>query len=230
MAWALEWEGGGGDKILTEVLGKPIFAYAIEAFIKSEVVDRLVLIYRDLIQKEFIEEWISDNVSNPLPIVWAQGGARRQDSVLIGLRALPAQTDFVFIHDIARPLIQPVTIRKINHFLLAEGGGGGTALAHPVTDTVKQTFAGAPKVLHDLNRETLWAMETPQAFKHSVALGAYEEVERRKIEVTDDAAAVSLLNHPITIIENHLPNPKITVQHDIDYVEFLLTQKSHASL
>lgn len=217
------------DKILMIIQDKPLFAYSIEAFIESAAVDSLLIVYKDTQQKSFIEQWILNNIDipNSLELCWAQGGLRRQDSVLAGLKALTHKTEYVFIHDLARPLIQAESIRKIYQTLLVEDAA---VLAHPVADTIKQIIPESSNMLKDLNRDTLWAMETPQAFKYSLAYKAYEEVDKRNLQITDDAAALSLIGHPISIVENDLPNPKITLQSDVDYLEFLLAKKHYAAI
>lgn len=214
------------DKILMTIHDVPVFAYSIKAFIESEIIDNLIVVYRDSHQKTVIEQWIYNNISNSLPISWTQGGQRRQDSVFAGLKSLTHKTEYVFIHDLARPLIQSSSIRHIYQTLLNENSA---VLAHAVPDTIKQILPTSPKMLKDLDRATLWAMQTPQAFKYSMIYQAYQEVENRNFHVTDDAAALSLIGLPITIVENHLPNPKITVQNDVYYLEFLLTNKNYAA-
>lgn len=216
----------GENKILTLIFDKPVFAYSIEAFIKSKIIDTLVIVYKDSAQKDIINKWVTDNVSDSSKILWTQGGKERQDSVLAGLRVLSDETKYVFIHDMARPLIQADMIQKIAQVLLSHEGA---ALAHRVVDTIKQVLPEFPGKLNDLDRKTLWAMETPQAFKCSIVLEAYETVERGALKVTDDVGAVSLLGIPVAIVENSFPNPKITVKSDIDYVKFLLTNKNNGS-
>lgn len=220
---SIRMQGYTEDKILVMAQGKPLFAYSLEAFIKSEVVDNLVIVYKDNDQKQFIQEWILNNTSFPT-IHWVQGGERRQDSVLAGLRALTNETHYVFIHDLARPLIRAESLRELYQTLLTENTA---VLAHPVHDTIKQSLPESPKTLNDLNRDTLWATETPQAFQYSLARTAYEEVANRKLHITDDAAALTLIGHPVTLVPNKYPNPKITLPSDLDYLEFLLQTKTH---
>lgn len=215
-------EGLVEDKIVTMILEKPVFAYSIEAFIKSSVIDSLVIVYKNVTQKAIIEKWIAIHMPNVLKVLlWAKGGAKRQDSVLSGLKMLSKSTKNVFIHDLARPLIQSDTIESLYEFLLTNKAA---ALAHRIVDTIKQVSPQIPQKLNTLDRTHLWGMETPQAFPYWMALEAYQEVAKQNLEVTDDAAAVSLLGHSIEILENKLPNPKITIKTDIDYITFLLSQ------
>lgn len=220
------------DKILAKLCGKPVFAYSIEAFIKCEIFNTLTIVYKDNLQKSFIETYLDDHFPSLAPsnILWVQGGRRRQDSVYNALKILPQKTHHVFIHDLARPLIHPKILNQLYQTLLTHESA---VLAHPVTDTIKQidqtkianqsnTF-----ILNDLNRNTLWAMETPQAFEFSLICKAYEEIQKRNLEITDEATAVSLLNHPITLINNDSPNPKITVYNDLHFIEYLLMKNEH---
>lgn len=207
------------DKIIALILNKPVFAYSIEAFINTKIIDTLVIVYRNSSQKEFIEEWLMNNVSTDIKILWSQGGKKRQDSVFSGLKILSNTTQYVFIHDMARPLIQSNMIKELYKVLLTKSSA---TLAHRVVDTIKQVLPEYPQKLHNIDRSNLWAMETPQAFSYPIALEALKKTEAQELEFTDDTGAVNMLGIPIEIVENKLPNPKITVKNDLDYITFLL--------
>ena len=66
------------------------------------------------------------------------------------------------------------------------------------------------------------APRAPQVFSRSLICRAYARVAARKLKVTDDAAAVELLKHPVALLENPHPNPKLTHFSDLAYLEFLL--------
>jgi 2-C-methyl-D-erythritol 4-phosphate cytidylyltransferase len=95
-----------------------------------------------------------------------------------------------------------------------------------VTDTIKEHRADAR--LRTLERAKLWAMETPQVFSRDLICRAYAKVEARGARVTDDAQAVELLSHPIALLENAYPNPKLTTPADLPLVEFLLARQQPA--
>jgi 2-C-methyl-D-erythritol 4-phosphate cytidylyltransferase len=67
-------------------------------------------------------------------------------------------------------------------------------------------------------------METPQVFARALIVEAYAKVAKKELRVTDDAAAVELLKHPVALFENTHPNPKLTTPSDLAYAEFLLAQ------
>jgi 2-C-methyl-D-erythritol 4-phosphate cytidylyltransferase len=130
----------------------------------------------------------------------------------------------VFIHDCARPLVQVDALRRVFDAVQRDGAA---CLAHRVTDTIKQLPKAVPDArrrrLKTIDRARLWAMETPQAFSLPVIAGAYREIQRRRLVVTDDAAALErVTRRRVTLIENLHPNPKITQPTDLAYAEFLL--------
>ena len=95
-------------------------------------------------------------------------------------------------------------------------------LAHRVTDTIK-VHRGEGQ-LRTLPRQHLWAMETPQVFARALLDRAYARVATCRLKITDDAAAVELLHHPIALLENTYPNPKLTTPADLAYLEFLVAE------
>jgi 2-C-methyl-D-erythritol 4-phosphate cytidylyltransferase len=69
-------------------------------------------------------------------------------------------------------------------------------------------------------------METPQVFSRELICRAYARVAQKKLKITDDAQAVEYLGHPIALLENPHPNPKLTTPADLAYLEFLLARET----
>ena len=133
------------------------------------------------------------------------------------LAALPPDIAHVFIHDCARPLIRPEQLVALLKIVRREEA---VVLAHRATDTIKQHRDDAR--LRTLERSRLWAMETPQVFSRELIVRAYARVAEKKLRITDDAQAVEQLGHPVALLENAHPNPKLTTPTDLAYIEFLL--------
>jgi 2-C-methyl-D-erythritol 4-phosphate cytidylyltransferase len=184
---------------------------------QSAVADLYVIVYRD--QRQMMEL----AAYAPTPSVLVRGGRERQDSVANALAALPADIAHVFIHDCARPLIRPEQLVALHKIVRREHA---VVLAHRVTDTIKKHRANAH--LKTLDRDRLWAMETPQVFSRELIDRAYARVAKKKLRITDDAQAVESLDHPIALLENSEPNPKLTTPADLAYLEFLLTREPAA--
>ena len=205
-------DGSAPDKILAPLAGKPVFAHSAATFYRSGVVDTFIVTYRN--QQQMVE--LSAYV--PTPTLFVPGGDERQDSVAAALAELPDDVKYVFIHDCARPLVRPEQLVALHKIVRREDA---VVLAHSVTETIKQ-HRGEGR-LRTLDRDRLWAMETPQVFSRQLICRAYAAVAKRKLTITDDAAAVELLHHPIALLENPHPNPKLTTPADLAYLEFLLT-------
>lgn len=213
------------DKILTPMAGIPVVCHSINAFIRSATVDQFTLVYRDEAQQEAIAQALTQSQLNGQQVTWTLGGAERQDSVYHALLDLSPPIENVFIHDCARPLIHPHTLK---HLLQAVQQDKAAVVAHRVTDTIKQ--AGSPtktakRHLQDVPRADLWAMETPQAFNRELITAAYRHIRANRLHVTDDTAAASQQGHPVTLVENPFPNPKLTVPADLEYLEFLFFKR-----
>jgi len=148
-----------------------------------------------------------------------RGGHDRQDSVAAALAELPDDVKYVFIHDCARPLVRPDQLVALHKIVRDEDA---VVLAHRVTDTIKEHHGQGR--LHTLDRSRLWAMETPQVFSRKLICRAYARVKEKEISITDDAAAVELLKHPVALLENPYPNPKLTAPSDLSYLEHLLAR------
>ena len=215
------------DKILFPLKGKPSIVYSWRAFIDSGAIDRLVTVFRDDCQRGKLEsafaQWIGH--AHGIEMKWTRGGKERQDSVLTGLEAVAAPPpEVVFIHDCARPLVQPGILREL-HALAREDGAA--CLGRPMTDTVKELPVATAEfrnlTLRTLDRDRLWTSETPQAFRFPLILDAYRYVHRSGVTVTDDAAAVSASGHTVSLLKNPVPNPKLTISEDIPLIESLLT-------
>jgi 2-C-methyl-D-erythritol 4-phosphate cytidylyltransferase len=206
-------QGSVTDKVLAPLAGRPVFAYSAAAFMQSATADLYVVVYRD--QRQMMDL----SAYSPTPSVLVRGGRERQDSVINALAALPADIEHVFIHDCARPLIRAEQLVALHKIVRREQA---VVLAHRVTDTIKEHRDDAR--LRTLDRPRLWAMETPQVFSRDLITCAYARVTERRIHVTDDAQAVEQLGHPIALLENAHPNPKLTTPGDLAYLEFLLTR------
>jgi len=208
--------GTVGDKVLTTLGDRPLFSYSAAAFAESGVADLYVVVYRD--QRQMLEL----AACAPTPAMFVRGGRTRQDSVANALGALPPDIGEVFIHDCARPFIRVEQLIALHKIVRRERA---VVLAHRVTDTIKRHRDTGH--LKTLDRNTLWAMETPQVFDRELIVDAYARVAKKKLTITDDAAAVELLNHPVALLENPHPNPKLTTPADLPWFEFL---RSRASL
>ena len=209
----------GFDKVFAMLAGKPVVAHAIAAFEAAACVNEIILIGRAERLAEFDGVVVRHRFSKVRQI--AAGGAARQDSVRAGLELTGAASEMVAVHDAARPLI---TATEIEAVFAAAKTHGAAALASPLTDTLKRGDAGG-FVCDSIEREGVYAMQTPQIFLRELLRAAYAEVARRDLTVTDEVSALQLLGQKVMLVPNREANPKITFPGDLRMAELVLTQR-----
>ncbi|NDP60886.1 MAG: 2-C-methyl-D-erythritol 4-phosphate cytidylyltransferase [Oxalobacteraceae bacterium] len=143
------------------------------------------------------------------------GGATRQQSVLNGLRAVPADAeDWMLVHDAARP---GLTVAMIDQLIAAVGEDAvGGLLALPVADTLKR--GDGERVAQTVSRAGLWAAQTPQMFRHGLLVRALEQAQ----EVTDEASAIEALGLQPLLVPGSTRNFKVTLAEDAALATLIL--------
>jgi 2-C-methyl-D-erythritol 4-phosphate cytidylyltransferase len=151
------------------------------------------------------------------------GGAERSDSVRAGLDHLNPKSDFVAVHDAARPLVTPEKITRV--FEVCRTSGGAATLAEPINDTLKRADVDLA-VKEAVDRSGIYGMQTPQVFARKLLEEAYQLVATKNVSVTDEVSAVELLGHKVVLVPNHDFNFKITYPRDLPMAEFVLKQRA----
>ena len=206
--------GAGTDKAFLSLVNKPVVAWSLLALERCPDVDKIVLVVRkdQLVASKAVVQMFG--ISKIHAIV--AGGARRQDSVLSGLKACDIDTRHVVIHDGARPCISS---EEISEIVKAVKRSGAVTFGHKITDTVKRVDRGSTVVATE-DRDKLWAVQTPQAFQIKILREAYNALG--KADITDDCLAVELNGGQVKIVENRRPNIKITTVEDLQIAGALL--------
>ena len=204
---------GGTAKQFLQWQGKPLYWQSAVALYHSLVVDGMVFVFPSgqLATEEPRVRALAHQHCNNLPCRAVAGGALRQDSVRLGLAAVPATADFVLVHDAARPFLTPGLVRRI-HAALCEGAEA-VIPGLPVTDTIKQVASGL--VTATLPRDSLTAVQTPQGFRRSSLLRAHAVAQEEGLLVTDDAAMLENLGALVHLIDGEASNVKITNPEDL---------------
>jgi len=150
------------------------------------------------------------------------GGVTRSASVRAALAAAPAARDgAVVVHDAARPLVEPELFARTIE-ALAEADAAIAAAR--VTDTIK--LAGPDRrVTATLDRSTLWAIQTPQAFRRAVLEAALDVGDEVLAAATDDAWLVERAGGTVRVVESSPANLKVTTPHDLQIAELLLRDR-----
>jgi 2-C-methyl-D-erythritol 4-phosphate cytidylyltransferase len=201
----------GRDKVFLSLAGKPLLAWSVDFCQSCKLVDHIAIVLNeaklDLGRRLAAERgW-----SKVLEI--CAGDKRRQDSVRQGLNELE-DCDWIIIHDAARPFLTSDLIRD---GLDAAQATGVAVAAVPIKDTVK-LGGGDMMVSKTLNRQELWAIQTPQIFRFDIIAEAHEQI---KEDVTDDASMVEHLGRKVKLYMGSYNNIKITTPEDLALAELI---------
>ena len=206
----------GFDKLFANLAGKPVIAHSIDAFEKCPQVDEIIIVAREERLQDFENMVKEQKFRKVVKIVG--GGDERHISVWNGLQSVNAGTDYVAIHDGARPLVTPELIQQC--IALAEQEGAVSCSA-PIPDTVKRASTDQ-MVTESVERSGLWAMQTPQVFSSGLILQAYAAIIAKNEHVTDEVSAVQKLGKKIALLKNDDWNLKITFPRDLEMAEYIL--------
>jgi 2-C-methyl-D-erythritol 4-phosphate cytidylyltransferase len=197
--------------------GAPILTRTLRVFAACAAIESIVAVVPpqdlDFCRRRILAE---DSLGTRVELV--AGGPQRQDSVHLGLRALPA-TGIALIHDGVRPLVAMDQILGVIEIARAHGA---CIPALPLSDTVKRISDGG-WVEATLARTGLWRAQTPQAFRVELIREAHERARRDGFLGTDDAQLVERLGGRVWTLAGDARNIKITRPEDLTIAEALLT-------
>lgn len=205
------------NKLLLELFGKPIFLYTLEVFQQDPNCDAIWLAVKEQ-ERDLIESYVKRyNLTKVQG--YATGGTERQDSVRACLEAIPP-CGVVLVHDAARPFIDKEVIANLVE--TAQKSGAAIA-AVPVKDTIKKAENGI--ISETVDRNQLWMIQTPQAFRYSLMLEAAQKAHNDGFMGTDEAMLVERLNYPVAIVESTYENIKMTTPDDLIYGRAILESR-----
>lgn len=207
-----------------EINGKPLIYYALKAF-EDSFTDEVVLVVSpgdiDYCKREIVDKFGFTKVKSIV-----EGGAERYDSVRFGLHAISDDTDYVMIHDGARPFVtEDIMKRSVD----AARENMACVVGMPVKDTIKVADEnGFAKETPD--RKNLWMIQTPQTFEYSLIRKLYdkleedkEEIKAKGINITDDAMVVETFSDvKVKLVEGSYNNIKVTTPEDIGIAQAIL--------
>lgn len=205
---------GKGNKLLLEIDHVPVLARTISAFEQCGMIDEIILVCREQDMVEYralISEYGFRKVSSIV-----RGGSTRTESVLAGVRTAE-RAAIVAIHDGARPLVSEPVITSAIEAAIRERAAAPVV---PIKDSVKRIGAG--KIVSDVPRADIAAVQTPQCFERDLILKALEKAVREGLPLTDDCSAVEALGVTCAATEGSYMNLKITTPEDIAIAEALL--------
>jgi 2-C-methyl-D-erythritol 4-phosphate cytidylyltransferase len=240
--------GGTRSKLVEDLAGLPVITRAVLPFVqRSDTHQILIAVANDPYAIASPASQHLARLDDPVPTgqaneIWSAlsrdatvknrlggqialvpGGATRAHSVLAALKRVPAETEWVAIHDAARPL---VTQDIIDRTLDAAVEHDAAAPAIPVQSTIKQATGPLPaRIRQTMPRDQLWALQTPQIMRRIDLLRAYEQCVYPLEQVTDDLQLLELTGRSAWLVAGDERNLKITTPQDLLLAELLLKRR-----
>ncbi|MBU8787925.1 MULTISPECIES: 2-C-methyl-D-erythritol 4-phosphate cytidylyltransferase [Bacillus] len=204
----------GKNKLFIEAKGLPVIIHTLKVFEDHDACKRIILVINEREFGEFDNLLKKHHFKTPIEIV--PGGKERQQSVFQGVK-VAGNEEIVLVHDGARPFIKREHIEQL---VMKAKQTGAAIVAVPVKDTIKRVQD--EEVAGTIERSSLWAAQTPQAFRLSILMNAHTEAEAKGFLGTDDASLVEEAGGKVAIIHGDYQNIKLTTPDDLLVAEAIL--------
>ena len=209
--------GQGAPKQYRSLGGIPLLVYSLQTLQQVDSITDIVLSV-----PESDRDYCWNQIVAPFKLIKVTqivaGGARRQDSVRQGIMAISDQPDIIVVHDGARPFVRRQVVEAV--IVEAERIGASVA-AYPMQDTLKRVNDRG-MIEETLNREEIWQIQTPQAFRYDLLMNAHLQAQQEGWEVTDDAALIEKMGNSVSVVKGNPWNLKITTPQDLIIGEALI--------
>ena len=209
--------GADRNKLLLKIAGKTVLEWTLKAAFASESINWIGIVGQPK-DKSSMCSILHDSVKS---VEWINGGSTRQQSVQLGLSALPNDAKSVLIHDGARCLVSPYVFDEIAKIVT---NGHAVIAATQVTDTIKKVDEKG-EIIGSPPRSDLWSAQTPQGFPVDKLKHAHMQAISKGWNVTDDASLFERLGLPVKIYDAGPSNIKVTTPFDLVIAESLLATK-----
>src|SRR5690625_458190 len=208
----------GRPKQYKQLKGQAMLRHAVQALLHDQRIQQVcVAVAAD-------DAYVADALTGLPRTHWRFCGAEsRHLTVLSALNELAlAESDWVLVHDAARPGLPAEALERLIDTCLSQNNGG--LLALPIADTVKQQENNGPvaKASKTLPREGLWLAQTPQMFRAGPLKAALQQALQRGLAITDEASALEITGYRPLLVEGSARNFKVTWPDDFTLIEALL--------
>jgi 2-C-methyl-D-erythritol 4-phosphate cytidylyltransferase len=212
--------GAGVPKQYTALLGRPILSWSLASLLAEPSLSGVMVAL-----SPGDERWAAVPEAGEPRVRTCRGGERREHSVANALEALAgaaADTDWVLVHDAARPCLRADDLQSL--FAALDDDPVGGLLAVPVSDTLKRAD-DEDRVEATVPRESLWRALTPQMFRYGLLRRALALCLERGRPVTDEASAIECLGLRPRLVRGHADNIKVTNPEDAALASAILRSK-----
>lgn len=195
---------------------RPIVVHTLQLFQHIPEIHEIILVVGEFdIERSqaLVNEYQLTKVSQIV-----KGGLQRQDSVYEGLKVLSKEIEWVLVHDAVRPFVTQDQVLACWHKAM---NCEAAVLAVPVKETIKVANEQG-YIVSTPPRDSLWTIQTPQAFRLELLLDAHQVACQDGFLGTDDAMLVERRGIPVSIVEGDYYNIKLTTPEDLVWADWIL--------
>jgi len=207
------------SKLFYQLDGEPVLLKTLRAFRKiPEIRETIVAISPEM--RPEVKSWVRSIKDSK--VRWILGGKTRAESVWNALKKTSLQSDWIMVHDGARPLVTPSAIQQV---LKAGKDWDGVILARKVVPTIKKVLTEDGHIRETVDRSPLYEAETPQLVRREVLLKAYKQIPKA-FEATDEAGLLEAVGARVRVVPHSDWNPKLTTATDLVLAEAMIRARS----
>ncbi len=204
------------SKLFYQLSGEPVLLRTLRAFEKiPEIRETIVAISPEM--RSEVTKWARQ--VDGAKIRWILGGKTRAESVWNAFRKTSPSSDWIMVHDGARPLIPPHAIKRV---LKAAKDWDGVILARKVVPTIKKVLTPDGHICETVDRNSLYEAETPQLVRRTMLLKAFQQ-NPRAFGATDEAGLLEAIGARVRVVPHSDWNPKLTTATDLTLAEAMIS-------
>ncbi|HNX68796.1 MAG TPA: 2-C-methyl-D-erythritol 2,4-cyclodiphosphate synthase [Candidatus Omnitrophota bacterium] len=196
------------SKLFYSLGGEPVLLRTLRVFQQFPEVKETIVAVSSEMHSE-VKRWSRSLKGKK--VRWILGGETRAGSVLNALKKVSPRSDWVMVHDGARPLVSVESIKKV---LQSAEGWDGVILARKVVPTIKRVLTGDGRIQETVDRSVLYEAETPQLVRRDVLFKAYRD-NPRSLGATDEAGLLEAIGAKVRVVPHGDWNPKLTTLPDL---------------
>lgn len=205
-------------KLFARLKNQPLILHVLKEFDSISSVKEIILPVDPKSKKLFRKE-IFSRFKFKKPVLLVNGGKTRAESVWNALKRVSPKSEYVCVHDGARPLFKA---NWLTQMLSHVNGWDGLVLGRLAVPTVKVFDPASGEINETLNRKNLFEAETPQLLKKDVLINAYQMLGKRAFGATDDVSIIEAAGGRTKAVIHQEPNLKITTHQDLKVAKSLM--------
>jgi 2-C-methyl-D-erythritol 4-phosphate cytidylyltransferase/2-C-methyl-D-erythritol 2,4-cyclodiphosphate synthase len=206
------------SKLFAEIKSEPLAVHTLRVFETHPFVSEIIIPVSAGLETRFRKSVLTQLKSGKR-VILVRGGKTRAESVLNGLKRVSKSSNYVCIHDAARPLADP---KWLDGMMKEIGRCDAVVVGRQSVPTMKSFNDKTGDIMKTLNRSELFEAETPQLIRKEIFLRAYRELGPEALEATDDVSLIEAIGGRVKAFLHSGINIKVTTYQDLDVVRGIL--------